>query len=257
MNRINKLFEVKKKGVLSIFMTAGYPDINDTAEIIKSLEKKGVDLIEIGIPFSDPVADGPAIQNSSAVALKNGMNIHLLFEQLQNIRNTVTIPLILMGYINPILQFGIEKFCQKASECGIDGFIIPDLPLEIYLKEWKMICDQYNIKVIFLITQETSEERIRKIDQSSESFIYMVTSAGTTGGGLEGNEDQIKYFEHIKKMELSNPIIAGFGVSKKQDLELIGNYANGAIVGSHFIRAIGKDGSLEKKISGCLEQLIR
>ena len=255
MNRIETLFEQKQKGILSVFMTAGYPNMGDTIPILKGLNRAGVDMIEIGIPFSDPVADGPVIQQSSSMALANGMTIVLHFEQLRDIRKTIDIPLILMGYINPIMQFGFDDFCKKAEECGIDGLIIPDLPPDVYVGEWKKICEKYGLRMIFLITQQTQEARIRKIDEISEGYIYMVTSSGTTGGGIEGNERQIAYFEKVKAMNLRNPLIAGFGIRTKEDLEFVGNYSAGAIVGSHFIKTLGQEGDLSKKISDCIEAL--
>ena len=256
MNRIKNLFKVKKKNILSVFITAGFPELNDTVFIIDTLEKSGVDMIEIGIPFSDPVADGPAIQESSAVALQNGMSIKLLLRQLKDIRLSIKLPIVLMGYINPVIQYGLDQFCKDAAACGVDGMIIPDLPLEIYLKEWKLITDQYGLKVIFLLTQETSEARIKKIDEASDAFMYMVTSAGTTGGGIGGNVEQIKYFERINKMSFKNPVLAGFGISNKADLQLISGYASGAIVGSHFIRAIAMEGDLKKNINTCIQKLL-
>lgn len=255
MNRIKTLFENKNSGILSIFMTAGYPSLNDTAQIIETLSSSGVDMIEIGIPFSDPVADGPVIQNSSKIALQNGMSISLLFEQLRGIRDKTQLPLILMGYINPIMQYGIEEFCRDAVNVGIDGFIIPDLPINIYKKEWKEITEKYNLDMVFLITQETTEERIRSIDSACGGFIYMVTSAGTTGGGLKNNDEQINYFKRVREMKLENRVIAGFGVRSRTDLDLIGEYAHGAIVGSHFIESIGKGGNLEREIVDCIEGL--
>ena len=255
MSSILAMFEIKENDILSIFMTAGYPQLNDTAQIIESLTGAGVDMIEIGIPFSDPVADGPVIQKSSRIALENGMSIKLLFEQLKDIRSKSQIPLILMGYINPIMQYGIEAFCRDAKKVGIDGFIIPDLPLNIYLEEWKDITEKYNLDVIFLITQETNEQRIREIDAVSRGFVYLVTSSGTTGGGLKNNDALINYFTRIKNMDLKNRIIAGFGVRSREDLNLIGKYAHGAIVGSHFIECIGKGGKLEDGIVKCINGL--
>lgn len=237
MNRINTKLQQDNK-ILSIYFTAGYPNLSDTVPIIEQLEKSGVDMIEIGLPFSDPLADGPVIQESSTVALKNGMNTKLLFEQLKDIRKTVKVPLLIMGYFNPILQFGIEAFCQKCAETGIDGLIIPDLPVEVYEAEYKTLFESYNLKNIFLITPQTSEERIRKIDRLSDSFIYMVSSSSTTGSQNSFGESQKRYFERIKKMELQNPQVVGFGISNRETFSEATNQQKGAIIGSGFIQFI-------------------
>ena len=229
MNRIqNKLSENKK--LLSIYFTAGYPKLDDTVEIIQQLEKNGVDMIEIGLPFSDPLADGPTIQTSGMQALKNGMTTNLLFDQLKDIRKIVTIPLILMGYFNPILQFGVENFCRKCSEVGIDGLILPDLPLVEFQKQYAETFIKYGLASIFLITPQTSEERIRQIDAASNGFIYMVSSASVTGG-LEGfGNDQEKYFEHIASLQLKNPQIVGFGINNSETFQQATKHTNGAIL---------------------------
>ena len=208
MNRINQKLRESKK-LLSIYFTAGYPNLNDTVTIIQDLEESGVDMIEIGLPFSDPLADGPTIQASSTQALKNGMTTTLLFEQLKDIRNTVTIPLIIMGYFNPILQYGVEAFCEKCQEIGIDGLIIPDLPVEVYHEEYKAIFDKYGIINVFLITPQTSDERIKYIDSISNGFIYMVSSSSTTGAKVGFGEEQTNYFKRIANMNLNNPQIVG------------------------------------------------
>lgn len=234
MNRINiKLQEDKK--LLSIFFTAGFPKLNDTVFILQELEKSGVDMIEIGLPFSDPLADGPIIQESSTLALANGMTTKLLFEQLQNIRKKVQIPLLIMGYFNPILQFGIEKFCQKCAEVGIDGLIIPDLPMDVFETEFKVLFERYNLKNIFLITPQTSVERIQKIDQISDSFIYMVSSSSTTGGQNSFGEVQQNYFKKTAEMNLKNPQIVGFGISNSETFQEANKHQKGAIIGSSFI----------------------
>ena len=235
MNRIKQLFAEKQKNILSIYFTAGYPHLNDTVTIIKELEKNGIDLIEIGIPFSDPLADGPVIQDSGTVALRNGMSLKLLFEQLKDIRWEVSIPLILMGYLNPIMQFGFENFCLRCREIGIDGAIIPDLPFDDYLREYKPIADQYDIKIVLLITPETSDERIRLIDEHTDSFIYMVSSAATTGAQKSFDEQKLSYFRRIDSMKLKNPRLIGFGISNRETLEAAQANANGAIIGSKFI----------------------
>ncbi len=249
MNAINKLFQDKKKDILSVYFTAGFPTLNDTNTIISELEKNGVDMIEIGMPFSDPLADGPTIQRSSEIALENGMTIKLLFQQLQNFRNvTSEIPLILMGYLNPVLQYGVEKFCKDASSLGISGLIIPDLPMQEYLDEYKSIFEKYNLKNIFLITPQTSEERIRLIDENSDGFIYMVSSASTTGKKNKIDDEQEKYFMRIANMKLKNPTIIGFGIHNHQTFSKACEYANGAIIGSAFIKAIDKSEDLKKDI---------
>ena len=240
MNKINKLFS-GKKNILSIYFTAGFPKLNDTTKIICELENSGVDMIEIGIPFSDPLADGPVIQHSSEVALKNGMTLKLLFEQLKKHKSQITnskIAHLLMGYLNPVLQFGVENFCKKAKECGISGIILPDLPIEEYLSEYKVIFDKYDLKNIFLITPQTSDERIRYIDTHSNGFIYLVASASTTGVKKGIDLAQQKYFERIKKMKLKNPLIIGFGISDNKSFHTACEYANGAIIGSAFIKKL-------------------
>lgn len=261
MNRINKLF-AEKKNLLSIYFTAGFPALNDTTIILNELQKAGVDMIEIGIPFSDPLADGPIIQHSSEVALKNGMSLKLLFQQLASsqlsTRNS-QLPLLLMGYLNPVLQFGVENFCKKANEIGIDGVILPDLPMDEYLSEYKGIFDKYNLKNIFLITPQTSEKRIRYIDKHSDGFIYMVSQSSTTGTPLlspqrgeallpKGGDGAGSYFPRIKAMNLKNPLMIGFGISDKKSFDGACEYANGAIIGSAFIKVIENSKELNKDI---------
>lgn len=254
-NRISSLFLEKKTNILSIYFTAGYPNLHDTITIIKSLEKNGVDLIEIGMPFSDPLADGPVIQESSTIALKNGMSIQLLFQQLKDIRKTVKIPLILMGYINPVMQYGIENFAKKASEIGIDGVIIPDLPLQEYRDEYKATFDQYNLKNIFLITPQTSPERVRLIDENSDGFIYMVSSASTTGTKEGTADSQIAYFERIGSMNLKNPKLIGFGIKDKQSFEIACKYAEGAIIGTAFIKALSKENDVAASTENFVKEI--
>ncbi|MDR3706033.1 MAG: tryptophan synthase subunit alpha [Paludibacteraceae bacterium] len=255
MNRINKLFAEKGNNILSVYFTAGYPRLNDTVEVIKQLSAHGVDMIEIGVPFSDPLADGPVIQNSSQVALKNGMSQKLLFEQLKDIRKVTDIPLILMGYINPVLQFGFEKFCQKAQEVGIDGFIIPDLPMNEYLQEFKPIADKYGMENILLITPETPEERIRLIDTHSNGFIYMVSSASTTGVQSSFAASKEAYFERIKAMKLKNPTLIGFGISNKQTFDSACNHSGGGIIGSAFVKALEENDSVVKAVEALISKL--
>ena len=237
MNRLDSLFQKKKNNILSIFITAGFPQLNDTARIVKALEESGADFIELGIPFSDPLADGPIIQDSSTVALRNGMTLKLLLQQLTEIRKTVNIPILLMGYINPALRFGIENFAKAASEAGADGIIIPDLPMHQYLEDYKELFDKHNLRNIFLVTPQTSEDRIRYIDEYSNSFIYLVSSASTTGKktGIDGAEE---YLSRISKMNLKSPTVVGFNISNKDSFQKACKYANGAIIGSAFVKAV-------------------
>lgn len=248
-NRINRLFKEKGNNILSVFFTAGYPHLEDTVPTIQELVKNGVDMIEIGMPFSDPVADGPAIQQSSLVALNNGMSVRVLFEQLKNIRQSVEVPLILMGYINPVLQYGIEAFCKKCQKIGIDGLILPDLPLSVYEEEYQSIFEENNLHNIFLITPQTSDERLRQIDQASSGFIYMVSSNSTTGAKAGVTEVQNKYFERIKAFKLSNPCLIGFGISNADTFRNACQYANGAIIGSAFVNALAHKDPLKDKVA--------
>ncbi len=237
---IDKLKEDKK--LLSIYFTAGYPALGDTVKIIQDLEMNGVDMIEIGLPFSDPLADGPTIQESSTKALKNGMTSEILFDQIRDIRKTVSIPLIIMGYFNPILQYGVEAFCKNCQEIGIDGLIIPDLPVDIYHKEYQPIFEKYGLINIFLITPQTSEERIRFIDSVSKGFIYMVSSASVTGSRSGFGNAQTEYFGRIAKMNLENPQVVGFGIKDSQTFEQATEQAKGAIIGSAFISYLKQNG---------------
>lgn len=241
MNRINQKLQEDKK-LLSIYFTAGYPTIDDTAIIIQNLENNGVDLIEIGLPFSDPLADGPTIQASSTQALKNGMTTEVLFEQLKDIRQSVQIPLIIMGYFNPMLQYGVEAFCQKCQEIGIDGLIIPDLPVDVYHDQYKATFEKYGLINVFLITPQTSDERIHYIDSFSNGFIYMVSSASTTGAQSGFGEEQTSYFERIANMNLNNSQIVGFGISNNETFTQATKHAKGAIIGSAFVKHITQEG---------------
>ena len=241
MNRIQTKLKEDKK-LLSIYFTAGYPDINDTVSIIQDLEKNGVDMIEIGLPFSDPLADGPTIQESSTKALKNGMTTEVLFKQLKDIRKTVNIPLIIMGYFNPMFQYGIEAFCAKCRDIGVDGLIIPDLPVDVYHEEYQAIFEKYGLINVFLITPQTSDERIQYIDSISNGFIYMVSSASTTGAQSGFGEEQTAYFERIAKMGLKNQQIIGFGISNNDTFTQATKYAKGAIIGSAFVKHVTNDG---------------
>lgn len=253
MNRIQTKLQDNKK-LLSIYFSAGYPALNDTVDIIKRLENSGVDMIEIGLPFSDPLADGPTIQESSTKALKNGMHTELLFDQLQDIRKSVSIPFILMGYFNPMLQYGVEAFCQKCEAVGIDGFIIPDLPAEVYHDQYKAIFERYGLINIFLITPQTSEARIRYIDSISDGFIYMVSSACTTGAQSGFGSTQQDYFERIANMHLKNPQIVGFGISNHETFTQATTHAKGAIIGSAFIKHLTNKGTkhIDEFVDGVL-----
>jgi tryptophan synthase alpha chain len=241
MNRINQKLQEDKK-LLSIYFTAGYPKIDDTLIVIKNLENSGVDMIEIGLPFSDPLADGPTIQASSTKALHNGMTSALLFNQLKDIRKTVSIPLIIMGYFNPMLQYGVEAFCKKCQEVGIDGLIIPDLPVDVYHDDYKAIFEKYGLINVLLITPQTSEARINFIDSVSDGFIYMVSSASVTGSSSGFGDEQTQYFKRIESMNLKNPQVIGFGISNNETFKQATNHAKGAIIGSAFIKHLTKDG---------------
>ena len=235
MNRINTLFSTKPSGILSLYFCAGHPTLDATATTIRTLARRGIDMIEVGIPFSDSMADGPVIQDAATKALRNGMTLRTLFAQLEDIRSDVSIPLILMGYLNPIIQFGIEAFCQRCAEVGIDGVIIPDLPFQDYLDSVKPVADHYDLRVIMLITPETSDERIRLIDDHTDGFIYMVSSAATTGVQRSFDEQKQAYFSHVDSLGLRNPRMIGFGISNRQTLTVAHQAAAGAIIGSKFV----------------------
>ncbi|MCL4153630.1 UNVERIFIED_CONTAM: hypothetical protein GTU68_050390 [Idotea baltica] len=237
-NRLDLLFkQQRKEPLLSIFYTAGYPHLEDTVPIAKATQAAGANLIEIGIPFSDPIADGPTIQASSKIALDQGMNLRKLMTQLQTLRYSVTMPVLLMGYLNPIMQYGIKKFCSDCKACGIDGLIIPDLPFDIYQREYQSIFEKNNLHYISLITPQTSDERILKIDQASSGFLYAVSSASTTGGGSQ-IQDAEDYLIRLNTMKLRNPVLVGFNIKSYEDLQFVGRYHDGGIIGSAFIRAI-------------------
>ncbi len=252
MNRIQQLFQEKQKNILSVFFTAGYPHLDDTKEIMVELERNGVDMLEIGIPFSDPMADGIVIQESSSVAIRNGMNLKKLFEQLQDIRKDISVPLVMMGYLNPVIQFGFEHFCKKCAEVGVDGIIIPDLPFKDYIESYKQVADQYDLRMIMLITPETSEERIRLIDKHTDGFIYMVSSASTTGARQSFDTNTKEYFHRIHSMGLKNSLVIGFGISNKETLRTAQENANGAIIGSKFVRLLAS----EKNVKSAVECLL-
>jgi len=246
MNRLNKLFESKKDNLLSIYFTAGYPELNTTVDIAEALEKAGVDFLEIGFPYSDPVADGPTIQHSSEKALENGMNLNQLFEELKDLRKRVSIPILLMGYVNPMVQYGIERFCKKAAEVGVDGVIVPDLPMYEYENLYSKHFIENGLSNIFLVTPQTSEERIRKIDGLTNSFIYLLSSSSITGKNLEVSNAIEDYYKRIKAMQLTNPAIIGFGISNNETFTKACEYARGAIVGSAFVKFLATENYLEK-----------
>ncbi len=248
MNRIKSLFKNKEKNILNIYFTAGHPNLNDTEIIIKTLAEAGTDLIEIGMPYSDPLADGLTIQQSSSVALRNGMNLDLLFSQIKNARKHTEVPLVLMGYFNQVFQYGVEKFIAACKSSGVDGLILPDLPLYEYERDLKNYFEENDIAISFLITPLTEEYRVRKIDELSNGFIYMVSSNATTGGTEDSNEKQIKYYERIHNMNLETPRLIGFGISDFNSFSKACKYANGAIIGSAFIRALEKGTKLENTI---------
>lgn len=239
MNRLNQLFNIKKQDLLSIYFTAGYPELNSTVAIAEALEKAGANFLEIGFPYSDPVADGPTIQESSQKSLENGMTLNVLFNELKELRNKVSIPVLLMGYANPMVQYGVERFCKAAAEAGVDGVIVPDLPMYEYENMYKDIFAKYGLSNIFLVTPQTSEGRIRKIDELSNSFIYLLSSSSITGGNLNVSDKIEAYYKRIKAMNLKNPIIIGFGISNNATYKKACEYANGAIVGSAFVKYLG------------------
>ena len=256
MNKINSLFaNSKDRKLLSLYFCAGAPTLDSTADTILTMQAKGINMIEVGIPFSDPMADGHVIQEAATTALKNGMSLRLLFQQLKAIKEQVHIPLVLMGYLNPIMQYGIDAFCQSCVESGVSGAIIPDLPFDDYLENVKPAADKYDIRIIMLITPETSEERIRFIDEHTDGFIYMVSSAATTGAQQSFDEQKQQYFRRINAMNLRNPRMIGFGISNKQTLESAQQNAAGAIIGSKFVQLLQTHGNAAAALDALFEAL--
>lgn len=255
MNRINSLFQEKKNNILNIYFTAGYPQLTDTVTILKALQQAGADIVEIGMPYSDPIADGPTIQDSNQQALENGMSLKVLFEQLQGIREAVSFPIVLMGYINPVIQFGIENFCKKCQEVGVDGLILPDLPMNEYVEEYAATLKKYGLLNTFLITPQTSEARIREIDNNSDGFIYMVSSASITGGTSGISAEMEAYFNRVKAMNLTNPTLIGFGIKDNATFSKACQYANGAIIGSQFVREVGNADDIATTVEKYVESV--
>lgn len=256
MNKINRLFSERgDRKLLSLYFCAGCPEKDMTADVILAMQRHGIDMIEVGIPFSDPLADGPVIQSAGTVALKNGMTLETLFGQLDTIKSQVNIPLVLMGYLNVIMHYGYERFCQRCVECGVSGFIIPDLPFDDYLNEIKPLADRYNLRCIMMITPETSEERIRFIDRNTDGFIYMVSSASITGAQQNFDEAKQQYFQRINAMNLHNPRMIGFGISNRQTLESAQNNAAGAIIGSKFVTLLRATGNADEALSQLFDAL--
>ena len=244
-NRIDQTLALKQN-VLNVFFTAGYPQVDSTVPILKSLQDAGADMIEIGMPFSDPLADGPTIQQSSKKALANGMSTQLLFKQLEGFRENIHLPVILMGNINPVLQYGMEAFCKEASRLGIDGLLLPDLPPELYEVNYKSLFENYGLHAVFLVTPNTNSERLHYLDSLSGGFLYVVSSSATTGKQNGFGEETLTYFRKLKAMKLRNPLLAGFGISKAEDLEQVCAELDGGIVGSAYIRALSKSGNLQR-----------
>jgi tryptophan synthase alpha chain len=256
MNRIDYLFQTKKERVLSIYVTAGFPNLENTLPVMEAIQAAGADIIELGIPYSDPIADGPTIQESNTRALENGMSIKILFSQLLGFRSKIHVPVILMGYLNPIIQFGVEEFCKKCKEVGIDGLILPDLPMSQYLEEYKALFEEYGLFISFLISPQTSEKRIREVDENSNGFIYMVSSHAITGAKTAISKEQEEYFERVAKMNLTHPRLIGFGISDAATFQLASQYCQGAIIGSAFIKHIANSTDLKQDIQNFIQGVL-
>jgi tryptophan synthase alpha chain len=252
MTRIEELFINKQHNILNVYCTAGFPKLESTLQVMQALQNNNVDLIELGMPYSDPLADGPVIQESSAKAIDNGMTIQTLFSQLKDMRSTIKVPVILMGYMNPVLQFGFENFCSKAAEVGVDGLILPDLPIYEYETEYGEIIKRYGLNLIFLVTPETDDARVKKIDELSSGFLYAVSSSSTTGSNKE-IKDQETYFLRLKELKLKNPILVGFGIKDKQTFEAACRHSNGAIIGTAYIKALAN----AEDITAATEQFLK
>ncbi|SFO55181.1 tryptophan synthase, alpha chain [Algoriphagus ornithinivorans] len=256
MNRIHSLFKNKQERVLSIYFTAGFPNLEDTLPIMEAIQEGGADIIEIGVPYSDPIADGPTIQDSNQIALENGMSLKKLFQQLEGFRSKIELPVVLMGYLNPIIQYGMEAFCKKCQEVGIDGLILPDLPMQQYLDEFKSVFEQYGLVNTFLISPQTSEKRILEIDQNTDGFIYMVSSHSITGAKSGISEEQISYFKRVQEMGLKNPRLIGFGISDAETFSTASKYSHGAIIGSAFIKTVKDSKNLNQDIQAYLQSVL-
>lgn len=262
MNRIDELFQRKKSGVLNVYCTAGFPEVNSTLDVMRSLEEAGADMIELGMPYSDPLADGPVIQASSSRALANGMTLSGLFGQLKGFRiggegrDAIKVPVILMGYMNPVLQYGFEKFCAAAADAGIDGLILPDLPMYEYETEYGEIIGRYGLRFSFLVTPETSEERIRQLDRLSSGFLYAVSSSSTTGNEKDMSA-QLDYFRKLQELKLKNPVLIGFGIKDKPTFDTACRYASGAIIGTAYIRALEGDGNIRTITKNFVDGILR
>lgn len=252
-NRINNLLE-KKDNLLSIYFTAGYPSLNDTTDIIKKVAESGADLLEIGVPFSDPVADGPTIQHSNTVAIENGMTVKLLFEQLKDIRKSVDVPLIMMSSLNPIMQYGFENFCKKCKEIDVDGLIIPDLPVEEYIDNYKSIVEENGLRNIILVTPASTDERIRLVDQNTDGFIYMVSSSSTTGENKNFTSDFEHFANRLGGLNLRNPLITGFGIKDKTSFDQVCKYSKGGIIGSAFVKAVAETDDVLANVEKFMKQ---
>jgi tryptophan synthase alpha chain len=255
MTRIEELFKRKQHKVLNVYCTAGFPKLNSTLEVMTALQNHGADLIELGMPYSDPLADGEVIQQSGAVALQNGMTISILFEQLRAMRSTIHVPVILMGYMNPVIQYGFENFCAKAAEVGIDGLILPDLPMYEFESEYGAIIKKHHLNLIFLVTPETKEDRLKKIDELSSGFLYAVSSSSTTGSNKDISEQEA-YFQKLHDMKLKNPILVGFGIKDRPTFETATKYTNGAIIGSAYIKALANGQNVDTATKEFLETII-